>query len=108
MNSSSDSQLKEQILQGLKANPSFSKHTIDVDVTDGQAVLSGYVSTDAEAKQAEELAQRIAGVLNVVNNLGLQTGDANFVAPIPDTTHHQDAPGSSGAFPVGAFDSSKD
>jgi hyperosmotically inducible protein len=44
---------------------------IEVNTTNGVVTLSGQVSTDAEKRRAEEIAQNVDGVVRVTNSIAV-------------------------------------
>lgn len=58
----SDSQIKKEILEELKWEPSINASHIGVEVTDGVVTLIGHVATYAERWHAKGAAQRVSGV----------------------------------------------
>ncbi|CAN5579073.1 BON domain-containing protein [soil metagenome] len=58
----SDSQLKKDVLEELKWEPSVSATHVGVEVSDGIVTLAGHVGSYAEKYHAERAAQRVEGV----------------------------------------------
>ena len=58
----SDSQLKKDVLEELKWEPSVNATHVGVEVSEGIVTLAGHVDTYAEKFHAERAAQRVAGV----------------------------------------------
>jgi osmotically-inducible protein OsmY len=58
----SDSQLKKDVLEELKWEPSVNATHLGVEVNDGIVTLAGHVDSYAEKFHAERAAQRVAGV----------------------------------------------
>jgi osmotically-inducible protein OsmY len=69
MNKKSDSEIKVQVLRELKWDSRIGWSEIGVDVTDGVVALTGTVETYAKKHAAQEAAHRIAGVLDVANEI---------------------------------------
>ncbi|MGD8397103.1 MAG: BON domain-containing protein [Candidatus Eiseniibacteriota bacterium] len=66
-----DRELERTIEQALLRNPYVSRFEISVDVLNGVARLSGQVDTDFEKARAGDIAERIAGVTWVDNDLSV-------------------------------------
>lgn len=58
----SDSQLKKDVSEELKWEPSVNANQIGVEVKDGIVTLAGHVDSYAEKWNAEDAAQRVSGV----------------------------------------------
>src|ERR1700709_1313605 len=58
----SDSQLKMDVSEELKFEPSVNASQIGVEVKDGVVTLAGHVDSYAEKWNAEKAAQRVRGV----------------------------------------------
>ena len=58
----SDSQLKKDVSEELKWEPSVNANQIGVEVKDGVVTLAGHVDSYAEKWNAESAAQRVSGV----------------------------------------------
>ena len=65
----SDNEIKEQVLRELKWDSRIGWAQIGVAVTDGLVVLSGEVNTYAKKLAAQQAAHRVAGVLDVGNEI---------------------------------------
>jgi osmotically-inducible protein OsmY len=65
----SDSEVKAQVLRELKWDSRIAWAGIKVDVFDGLVTLTGDVTSYANKLAAQEAAHRIAGVLDVVNEI---------------------------------------
>ena len=65
----SDRDLKQRILRELKWDSRVSWASINVEVTDGIVTLGGTVLSYAQKIAAQEAAHRIAGVLDVANDI---------------------------------------
>jgi osmotically-inducible protein OsmY len=76
MNKKSDSEIKQQVLRELKWDSRIAWSTIGVEVLEGVVTLSGKVNSYAKKRAAQEAAHRIAGVLDVANDIEVRpTGD---------------------------------
>ena len=65
--------VKTALLQD-KVAPGMS---IQVETFKGRVQLSGFVNSEAEAKQAETVASRVKGVKSVINNITVKTDGAS-------------------------------
>ena len=65
----SDRDLKQRILRELKWDSRVSSASINVDVNDAVATLTGSVPTYAQKVAAQEAAHRVVGVLDVANDI---------------------------------------
>ncbi|UCF67274.1 MAG: BON domain-containing protein [Acidobacteriota bacterium] len=65
----SDHVLEREIADRLRVSRSLGTRDIDVTVTEARAVLSGTVPTLLVAWEAEQLAGRVAGLIEVTNQL---------------------------------------
>lgn len=64
-----DYQIKQQIIREMKWDSRIAWAQIGVDVHNGLVTLSGAVSTYAKKTAAQQAAHRVAGVLDVVNEI---------------------------------------
>jgi osmotically-inducible protein OsmY len=71
----SDRDLKQRILRELKWDSRISWASINVEVTDGVVTLLGSVPSYAEKIAAQEAAHRVAGVLDVANDIDVKPID---------------------------------
>ena len=69
MNRKSDSEIKQQVLRELKWDSRIAWSTIGVEVNDGIVTMTGMVNGYAKKQAAQEAAHRIAGVLDVANDI---------------------------------------
>lgn len=65
----SDRDLNQRILRELKWDSRIDWASINVDVNDGVVTLTGSVSSYAQKIAAQEAAHRVAGVLDVANDI---------------------------------------
>jgi osmotically-inducible protein OsmY len=72
----SDRDLKQRILRELKWDSRISWASIDVRVIDGVVTLTGSVSSYAQKIAAQEAAHRVAGVLDVANDIEVKPVNA--------------------------------
>lgn len=109
MNDNGGSELKNLIKDAFKKDALLASYTIEAEDSDGNITLTGTVPGHEEKVHAQFLVSAMPGVESITNNITIESGgETTTEIPLPDMTQHQDAPGSSGAFPVGAFDTSKD
>lgn len=66
-----DAQLKKDVLEELKWEPSVRAEDIGVEVKDGIVTLSGHVDTYGEKWNAERATQRVAGIQGVAVDMGV-------------------------------------
>jgi hyperosmotically inducible periplasmic protein len=64
-----DAEITASVKARLAADPDVNPFTIDVDTVDGRVTLNGTVRTDYQRQEAEDLARRTEGVVEVVNLL---------------------------------------
>jgi hypothetical protein len=64
-----DERIREDVCELLTQDGFVDAGDIEVDVTDGEVVLAGYVAGRNEKRRAEDLTDRVAGVLDVHNRL---------------------------------------
>lgn len=69
MNRKSDSEIKQQILRELKWDSRIAWSEIGVEVSQGIVTLTGAVNSYSKKQAAQEAAHRIAGVLDVANDV---------------------------------------
>ena len=69
MNRKSDSEIKQQVLRELKWDSRIAWSEIGVEVLGGIVTLTGTVNNYASKQAAQEAAHRIAGVLDVANEI---------------------------------------
>jgi osmotically-inducible protein OsmY len=69
MNRKSDSEIKLQVLRELKWDSRIAWSAIGVEVLEGVVTLTGVVNSYAKKQAAQEAAHRIAGVLDVANEI---------------------------------------
>lgn len=73
-----DRELKQRILRELKWDSRISWASINVEVMDAVATLTGSVSSYAQKVAAQEAAHRVVGVLDVANDIEVNPID-NYV-----------------------------
>lgn len=64
-----DSQIREDVISALLADPVTESFEVDVNVDDGIVTLTGEVDSYTEKNVAEEVAERVKGVVDVENAL---------------------------------------
>ena len=74
----SDRDLKHRILRELQWDSRIPWASIDVSVSDGVVTLNGSVLTYAQKIAAQEAAHRIAGVLDVANDIDVKPAEGFF------------------------------
>jgi hypothetical protein len=83
-----DESIKEDVCERLTQDPVIDATDVDVEVKDGEVILSGKVAGRIERSRAEDILTEIRGVKNIVNRLKVEGG---FQSP------HDDASGLSSA-----------
>lgn len=71
----SDRDLKQRILRELKWDSRISWASINVEVNDAVATLTGSVVSYAQKLAAQEAAHRVAGVLDIANDIEVNPSD---------------------------------
>jgi osmotically-inducible protein OsmY len=69
VNPQQDQALLQQVTSALRTDPAIAGATIDVQVVGGRVTLNGEARSTAQAEDAREIAQGIAGSANVSSNL---------------------------------------
>lgn len=72
----SDDRIHDDVNDRLTDDPFLDATHIDVGVADGEITLSGTVTSRADKRRAEDLADHVSGVKHVQNNLRLESGGA--------------------------------
>jgi osmotically-inducible protein OsmY len=75
MDRKSDSEIRQQVLRELKWDSRIAWSEIGVNVRDGIVTLTGVVSSYPKKHAAQEAAHRIAGVLDVANEIEVKPAD---------------------------------
>lgn len=65
----SDEELRQDIIDALKAHPNVGAETISVSVNNGVAVLEGIVTDGTDNAEVEEIVRRVMDVRDVENRL---------------------------------------
>lgn len=69
----SDDRIRELINDSLTDDWQIDASDIEVTVSNGEVILSGYVNDRAQKRKAEDLAESISGVTNVENRIKLNS-----------------------------------
>jgi hypothetical protein len=72
----SDDRIREEICDCMTEDPMLDASEIEVDVKQGEVMLSGSVASREQKRRAEDVAERISGVRDVTNQLRV-TRDGN-------------------------------
>jgi osmotically-inducible protein OsmY len=72
----SDERIREEVSDRLTENEWLDASDVDVNVSDGEVILSGTVDSRYAKRLAEEIAESVSGVANVQNNLRVQNYQA--------------------------------
>ncbi len=64
-----DIQLRNAVLDQLDKDPTVTSTEIGVGASHGVITLTGYVHTDVERREAERVARKVAGVLDIANDI---------------------------------------
>ncbi|MEE4264531.1 MAG: BON domain-containing protein [Desulfobacteraceae bacterium] len=64
-----DEKIKKDVAAQLSRNTRIDSSTVKVDVTDGVVSLSGTLPSLSLGMAAVEIAEKVAGVRSVINNL---------------------------------------
>ena len=73
----SDSDIKRDVENELRADPTVDATDIAVAVKDGVVTLSGFVRTYGEKLNAEAAAKRVAGVVGLANDLEVRLSSSD-------------------------------
>jgi len=84
----SDAEIRQEVQQALEAAPGLRDAGIVVSVDDGVVTLTGEVATSEERAAAVEAVRRVAGVLDLANDLDLATpeGRGRSTTQVPSDT----------------------
>ena len=77
----SPERIYEDICDRLTENPFIDASDIEVSVSGSEVTLSGAVDSDIALRQAEEIADEVAGVSHVHNRLGVRAGRPHEATP---------------------------
>ena len=67
-----DSEIEQWLLRELRLEHAVSSKELCIFCSDGIATLNGTVKNDREERAALRAAERVAGVLRVINNIGVR------------------------------------
>lgn len=90
-----DNQITRDVQRQLQREPVYKFDDVDVKTYGRVVQLSGFVSTEDQKRRAEDVARRIEGVTQVVNNITLKpehltpTGRDDVRQPIDQETQRQ-------------------
>jgi hyperosmotically inducible protein len=71
-----DATITASVKASLVADKAANLTRVDVDTTNGVVSLNGVVESAEQKRRAEQLAGRVDGVRNVINNLQVQSSRA--------------------------------
>jgi hyperosmotically inducible periplasmic protein len=83
---STDARIATELAARLAAAPELHPYDLRMDVTEGVVTLGGTVGDEATRRHAEELARRIDGVTEVVNEIELPPAEAATALDDPGIT----------------------
>ncbi len=69
-----DKEINESVKANLRDNPVYKFNDVTVGTFAGVVQLSGFASTQEEKREAEQIAQRVAGVQRVDNAISIKPG----------------------------------
>jgi hypothetical protein len=72
----SDDRIREEICDCMTEDPALDASEIEIEVRQGEVLLSGSVASREQKRRAEDVAERISGVRDVTNQLRV-TRDGN-------------------------------
>lgn len=93
----SDERIKEDVNDRLTDDYRLDASEIDVQVNNGEVVLSGTVNRREEKRRAEDLAESVSGVSNVENRLRVQSYSGTATYAGTGTSTGTGTPGSTSA-----------
>ncbi len=67
-----DNRITHAVEANLSREPVYKFNDVDVKTFDGVVQLSGFVNTEDQKRRAAELAQKVDGVVQVVNSIALK------------------------------------
>jgi hypothetical protein len=79
----SDERIREDICDRLTDDPSIDPSDVTIKVEGGEVILSGFVATRDEKRRAEEEAERVSGVRDVINQIRVNRGDGGAQSTPP-------------------------
>jgi osmotically-inducible protein OsmY len=78
----SDDRIREDVSDRLTEDPYLDASEIEVQVSDSEVTLTGFVRQRDDRRRAENLAEAISGVTHVQNNLRVQASDQSQTRPL--------------------------
>jgi len=97
-----DQEIAQQIVQKLQAEKeagNLKGFSIDLEVEDGTVWMSGRVATDAHHAKALDIARRVTGVKQVVNDLSVAESTVPTIRP---AVASREVPASNASAPIGS------
>lgn len=79
----SDDRIKEDVNDRLTDDWSLDASDIEVDVGEGEVTLSGEVSSRADKRRAEDIAETVSGVRNCQNNIRVRQSSGSDTMTSP-------------------------
>jgi BON domain len=73
----SDDRIREDICDRLTDDPLLDPSDVTIKVEGGEVILSGFVATRDEKRRAEEEAERVSGVRDVINQIRVNRGEVS-------------------------------
>jgi hyperosmotically inducible periplasmic protein len=67
-----DKELSHRVSSALRSDPEYKFSDVDVKVYRGTVELSGFVTTSAQKRRADDIARRMQGVTGVENNISVK------------------------------------
>jgi hypothetical protein len=93
----SDDRIREDVCDRMTDDPILDASEIEIDVRQGEVMLTGSVTSREQKRRAEDIAERVGGVRDVANQLRV-TRDAGH-SWTPDSSRAA-GPGSTSSQPV--------
>jgi hypothetical protein len=69
----SDERIREDICERLTEDPYVDASELEIEVRQGEVILSGSVGNRAEKRRVEDLVESVSGIVNVENGIKLNT-----------------------------------
>lgn len=73
----SDDRIREDICDRLTDDPWLDPSDVTIKVEGGEVILTGFVATRDEKRRAEEEAERVSGVRDVINQIRVNRGEGS-------------------------------
>lgn len=99
-----DEKTQLSLRNAIENNVTLTEDEIAATVEDGVAKLRGNVDTQYEKSQAEDLASRVYGVIDVDNNIQVSRSDAYIYDPAVDNEYYDDYSSERGYYTDDDFD----